>query len=112
MQKKGQVTISNGPALVLAIGLAILIAGAMAIALNSFKQTQCTGTWSAGECYSGPDLLNRTGSYAANISYMGEQALDNWSAQIGTVGTVLGIAMIITVIVGAFALFGRKGGGL
>ena len=112
MQKKGQgVNLASGPTLLLSIGLAVLIAGAVGISLNSFKETQCQGTnvWSGSECYNSSTLVFRSGTTAANISYLGEQGLNNWSSQISTVGTLLGVALIITVVAGAFVVIGRRG---
>lgn len=109
MRKKGQaVTLGKAPMVILMLGLAVLIAAASGIALNSFKQTECGDVWSGSECYNDSTLVYRSGTYAANISFFGEQGLNNWAIQIPTVGTVIGVALIIMVIVGAFVFMGRK----
>lgn len=114
MDKKGQaVSLGNAPRLVLVIGLMVMIGAALALALNSFRTSQCQFSYSdtAG-------CLNSTGgtggnlgwSYASNISNQGLVGVDNLSDQIPTIGTIVGVALIIGVVVGAFAFFGGRQG--
>lgn len=92
MDKKGQaVTLGNAPQLVLVLGLAVMIAAATALAVNSFRDSTTAN------------------GYAYNVSQQGLVGLDNFSDQIPTIGTVIGVALIIGVVVGAFAFFGRRG---
>lgn len=90
--KRGQsVTLGNAPQLVLVLGLAVMIASATAVAVTSFRDTQTTG------------------SDAYNISDSGLTGLSNFASQVPTVGTIIGVALIIGVVVGAFAFFGNRG---
>lgn len=90
--KKGQVSLGNAPQVILLLGLMVMIASATALAVNSFQTSTATG------------------GYAYNISGQGLSGLDNFSEQIPTIGTVIGVALIIGVVVGAFALFSRGRG--
>jgi len=95
MNKKGQaVTLGNTPQIVLLLGLAVMIAGATALAVQAFQDSVTAG------------------SFAANITGRGLTALDNFSIQLPTVGTIIGVALIIVVVVGAFAVFLTRKGGL
>ena len=93
MKNKKGVTIGEAPSVILAFGLMILIAGAVAIALNSFKGTTTTN------------------SYAYNITGQGESGLKNFSDQLPTIGTIIGVSLIIVVVVGAFAYVSIRGQG-
>ena len=76
MQKKGQaVTLGNAPQIVLLLGLMVMIASATALAVNSFRDS----TTSDG--------------YAYNISSDGLEGLSNFSTQVPTIGTVIGVAL-------------------
>jgi hypothetical protein len=114
MNKKGQaVNLGSAPALVLLIVTAVLITAAGALAVDSFKQTQCNNagyTYSSGECNNGTVGFLR-GDYAVNSSSEGLEGLGNLSSQFETIGTVLGVALIVAVVIGAFAFFinGRSG---
>ena len=95
MNKKGQaITLGSLPQVALILALIALITGAAAIAVTSFRDTT---TASSG---------------AYNITTQGLSSLTNLSTQMPTVGTIIGVVVIITVVIGAFA-FGRgQGGGL
>lgn len=91
--KKGQaVTLGGAPQIVLLLGLTVMIAAATALAVSSFRDS----TTASG--------------YAYNISDFGLQGLNNFSIQVPTIGTIIGVALIIVVVVGAFAFFGRGRG--
>lgn len=92
MKKKGQaITFNNAPTLVLLVVVAILITAAGAVGVQSFQDSQTAG------------------SYAANISGDGLSSLDNFSTQLPTVGTMLGVGLILAVVIGVFAFFARRG---
>ena len=93
MRKKGQsVSLGNAPQIVLLLGLMVMIAAATSLAVNSFRDSTTTG------------------GYAYNISQHGLEGINNFSIQVPTIGTVIGVALIIVVVVGAFAFFGRGRG--
>ena len=94
MKKKGQViSIQSLPQLVLILALAVLITAAAAIALNSFKTSSSV----------------TANSYAYNITAAGEAGLDNLSDQYSTIGTIIGVAILITIVVGAFGYLAFRG---
>lgn len=95
MNRKGQaITLGKAPQIVLLLALTAMIAAAAALAVQSFRDSTTTS------------------GYAYNISQDGLGGLDNMTAQLPTVGTVVGVALIVVVVVGAFAFFIGKGGGL
>lgn len=95
MKKKAQaITLGRAPQIVLLLALTAMIAAATALAVQSFRDS----TTSNG--------------YAYNISNQGLSGIDNMSDQLPTVGTVIGVALIVVVVVGAFAFFIGRGGGL
>lgn len=93
--KRGQaITLGKAPQLVLLLALTAMIGAAAALAVASFQSSTTVG------------------SYAYNISRDGLTSLNNLSRQIPTVGTVVGVALIVVVVIGAFAFFiGRQDGG-
>lgn len=93
MNKKGAVNMGDAPALVLSLGLMVLIGAAVALAVQSFGNTLTTDT------------------AAYNVSKFGLQGLQQFSAQIPTIGVILGVALIIGIVLAAFAgVLGSKGG--
>lgn len=113
MKKKGA-ALGAAPGMILSIALLVMIAAASALALSSFKDSQCTSAgyvYSSGQCYTNSSLVASAGDYAVNATVSGEDSLMNLSEQLPTIGTVIGVALIIGVVVGAFAFFvGRQGG--
>jgi len=93
-KNKKAMTLGQAPNMILAFGLTVLIAGAVALALSGFKDTTTTNT------------------YAYNITEDGESGLNNFSGQVPTVGTILGVSLIIVIVVGAFAYVGFRQGGM
>lgn len=90
MSKKAQaVTLGRAPNLILLLGLTAMIAGATALATSSFQST----------------LTANTAEYNATTN--GLTGILNFTTQMPTVGTVLGVALIIVAVVGAFAFFLR-----
>lgn len=95
MNRKGQVmTLGTAPQIVLLLVLIAMIAASGATALSSFKSSQTSGT------------------YSYNATARGEQALDNFSKQTPTIGTIIGVSLIIVVVVGSFSFFAMRGGGI
>ena len=74
---------------VVALVFIALIAAASAIALDAFQN----------------DLT--TDSYAYNISEEGLEGLDNATSYLSTIGTLLGVAALIAVVIGAFYMVRR-----
>lgn len=114
--KKGQaVSLGSAPSLILLLVLSILIAAAAALALDSFKETQCTNvgySFVSGECTNGTVGVTR-GDYAVNATTGGLSSLTNLSEQVPTVGTIIGVALIVAVVISAFVFFiGGKSGAL
>ena len=78
MHKKGQaITLGSAPQLVLLLALVAMIGGAAALATQSFRDSTTAN------------------GYAYNISNQGLEGLDNFSAQVPTIGTVIGVALIV-----------------
>lgn len=91
MNHKGQaITFGSAPQIILLLVVTVLIVAAGAVGLTSFKGSQTTG------------------GYAANITDQGLSGLNNFSIQIPTVGTMLGVGLILAVVIGVFAYFARK----
>lgn len=113
--KKGQaITLGKAPSLVLILALTVMIAASVALALNSFKETQCANSgfsWTGVICSNNATGYEPRGDYAVNASQSGLEGLSNFSGQVPTIGTIIGVALIVVVVVGAFAFFlgGRKG---
>lgn len=172
MSKKGQVTLTTSPSVILAFALLILVAGAMSIAVVSFRDTQLTSRTSLESdtfvsvnasaksyqsdanlqgcssvvLYNGTNkdvvtseftlvssttnctalLFNNTlngvtitANYTKandlltdgyNASNNGATSLSNLSAQFSTIGTIIGVALLVGIVIGAFALFGSSRG--
>lgn len=98
--KKGQISFTTAPSLALTFVLIGLFIAAGVIAINAMKNGQ--GYYTMGS--------NLTVNNTIDGAISG---LSNLSAQMPTVGQMVGIALILSVILGVFA-FGvmRKGGGL
>ena len=86
-QKKGNLSMLKEG--VVALVFIAILGGAGAIALTSFRDTQ---------------TLN---SAAYNVSANGLTGTLNASAQFGTIGTLLGVAALVSVVVGAFYIAQR-----
>ena len=96
MKKKGQVSFASAPVMVMSLVLMGLVAAAGIIALVAFKSTNSTDA-----------TANTSIGYAIT-------GISNFTAQLGTVGTMIGVGLILVVILGVFgmAAFGRGRGGL
>ena len=91
MNKKGQaITFGNAPRLILLFVLIGMVLGAGVIALASFEDT----TTDVGSS----TVLNNTIQGSINLS-----------AQLPTVGTILGVGLILVVVIGVFAFFAVRG---
>lgn len=88
--KKGQINLDFMKQAVVMLGLVALIAAAVAIALNDFQGDTTTN------------------SYAFNITGNGLTGVDNASSYLDTIGTIVGVAVLITLVIGAFAYVGRR----
>ncbi len=86
---RGAINLGSLPNVVMLFAVAVLITSAAALALNSFKGSL------------------ESGSIAYNITEKGEQGLLNLSGQYGTIGTIIGVAVLIGIVVGAFMLVRR-----
>ncbi len=108
LKKKGQqVTLGNLSTIALSIGFAILLMSALALGLNSFRETQCTGYWSGTGCFNNVSLNFESGATLAhNISRTGQTSLSNVTTQLPVVGTMIGVVLIITVLGAMFV--GRR----
>ena len=92
-QKKGQVTFGNAPSIVVSLGLMGLVAAATTIGLVAFRNTSSDTT--------------------ANTSITNSvTGIGNFTAQLGTVGTMVCIGLVLLVILGIFGFNrgGRSGG--
>ncbi len=85
--KKGQVSLSETPGLVITLVVIALVIAVGSIVLNDFRDTQTSG------------------SFAYNASSDGLTAMDNVSNQLGTVGTIIIAAILLGLIVTAFVFF-------
>ena len=97
MNRKGQVVnFGNAAGLVISLVVMVLVAAAGIIGVIAFKNSNSS-------------------SAAANTSLdYGVTGIGNFTAQMPTVGTMLGIGLVLLVIVGVFAygIMRRGGGGL
>ena len=85
--KKGQaITFGNAPRIILLFVLIGMVLGAGVIALASFEST----------------TTDEDASTALNNTILGSV---NLSAQLPTVGTILGVGLILVVVIGVFAFF-------
>ncbi len=91
MNKKAQaITFGNAPRLVLLFVLIGMVLGAGVIALAAFRDST---TDAAAQT-----AINNTIDGASNLS-----------AQLPTVGTILGVGLILVVVIGVFAFFAVRG---
>ena len=88
MNKKG-LTLSDMPDTIITLVIVVLIAAAGAVALTSFKSSQVAN------------------SYAANITDQGLLTISNTTTQFATLGTIIGVVLIIGVILAVFAFKNR-----
>ena len=87
MNKKAQaITFGNAPRIILLFVLIGMVLGAGAIALASFEATTTDAAASG--------ILNNTLEGSTNLSL-----------QLPTVGTILGVGLILVVVIGVFAFF-------
>lgn len=98
MKKKGQVSFGNAPSIIITLVLIGILAAAGIIALNSLK----TGQGSSSGINT-TSLVNTTVEYAT-------PAFTNLTAQLGTIGTMIAVGLVLAVILGVFSR--GKGGGL
>ena len=80
------------------IGLVLvsLIGAAGALALDAFGSDQTSGS---GE---GIEKCGVNGTYAFNISCNGLIGVTNTTNYFGTAGTIAGVALLLTIVIGAF----------
>jgi len=91
MNKKAQaITFGNAPRLVLLFVLIGMVLGAGVIALASFRDSTTDSE--------AQSAINNTIDGASNLS-----------AQLPTVGTILGVGLILVVVIGVFAFFAVRG---
>jgi len=92
--------------LIIGFALVSLIAASGAIALDAFQSDQVTGTTNCNATsgdYSGCP-------HAWNISQNGLIGIDNTTSYFGTAGTIAGVALLLTIVIGAFYFVTRQGG--
>ena len=84
-QNKKGVNFSSFTDMIFQFGLMILVAGAIALSLSSFSDTLTAGS-----------------DEALTVSN-GSAGLLNFSSLFGTNGTLLGVGLLITIVLGTFA---------
>jgi len=77
--------------LIIGFVLVSLIAASAAIALDAFQS----------------DVTSL--GYAYNISGNGLKGIDNTTSYFGTAGTIAGVALLLTIVIGAFYFVTRQG---
>jgi len=87
--------------LIIGFALVSLIAAAGAIALDEFKSDQ-TGVANA--------VCDQNGTFAFNISCNGLDGVSNITNYFGTAGTIAGVALLLTIVIGAFYFVTREAG--
>ena len=110
----------NLPKNVINIGTVVLLIAAIAIAIFSFQDSistsdRCrnsTSVWNdtSNLCVNSSDTTVTQGGIKAayNVTENGLSLFDNATGQFGTVGTMIGIGLLLAAVVGAFWLFGRR----
>lgn len=88
--KAQAVTFGNASTLILTLVVVALVTAAGAVGLNSFQTSQTTN------------------GYAYNITGQGLASLHNFSLQMPTIGTMVGVGLILAVVIGVFAYFSGK----
>ena len=103
MKRKGQVSFSNAPNIVIGLVFLGIIAGAGVIALASMKL-------GVPKDFT-PDVSNVSTANTTLINTI--SSISNFTAQLGTVGTMLGVGLLVAIVLAIFA-FGatRRGSGL
>ena len=91
MKKAQAISFGNAPTLILLLVVIALITAAGAVGLTSFQSSQTTS------------------GFSYNISGQGLSSLNNFSLQMPTVGTMLGVGLILVVVIGVFAHFAKRG---
>ena len=76
--------------LIIGFVLVALIAASAAIALDAFRSDTTTD------------------GYAYNISTNGLEGIDNTTSYFGTAGTIAGVALLLTIVIGAFYFVTRE----
>jgi hypothetical protein len=94
MSKKGQVTFGNSPQLIITLVVIAMLAAAGIIGVNSFKTGQNDGD--------NTSVVNTT---VNNVT----PAFTNLTSQLGTIGTMLAVGLILLVVLGVFGMRNRGG---
>jgi hypothetical protein len=90
MNKKGQITFGNAPSVVISLVLMGMVAAAGVIALVAFR--------------------NGSSDATANTSITSAvTGIGNFTTQLGTVGTMIGVGLILLVVLGVFGMRNRGG---
>jgi len=88
------------PGAIITLVLVAMIGAAGALALTEFQDdVGCGGT--------GCVLANST-SVAFNVTHNGLVGTDNVTSFLDTIGTIIAVAALIGIVIGAFAFFGRR----
>jgi len=90
--------------LIIGFALISLIAAAGALALDAFQSDQLLGTV---ECNA---TVHDGCGFAWNISNNGLTGIDNTTSYFGTAGTIAGVALLLTIVIGAFYFVTREAG--
>jgi len=85
--------------LIIGFALVALIAAAGALALDGFRSDQIVG---------GQGVCGHNGTYAYNISCNGLEGISNTTSYFGTAGTIAGVALLLTIVIGAFYFVTRE----
>ena len=94
MKKKGQVSFGSAPTLILTLVIIAMLAAAGIIGLNSFKTGQNDGD--------NTSIVNTTVNLVT-------PAFTNLTSQLGTIGTMLAVGLILAVVLGVFSKGGSSG---
>lgn len=92
-KKKGQMTLSQLPAAVIVFAVSVIVTGVMATVLDKIQGTQTTG------------------GVAYNITKNGLTGVTTFSTFFDPIAVILAAVVIIGLILGAFTLSRRGGGG-
>ncbi len=82
---------------VLLLGLIALIAAAVAISLSEFQDTDTVDPH--GNCSTAGNC-----SFAFNTSQAGLEGVEGATSFLSTIGVIIGVAVLITIVVGAFSV--------
>lgn len=84
------VQLNELPSIAIILVVAVLVIGAGALALDAFSSSVTTD------------------SYAYNVTENGLLGLDNTTAQFPTIGTIIGVVILIGLVVAGFQYFRTK----